>query len=308
MKQRIKIRITDFWTQDVMNLYLVRLLARNYDLEISDDPDLLFFSVPGYEHIKYNCLKVFYTGENAKPNFNLCDYSFSFENTNERNFQLPLFAIYGHFQEFRKQHYSPEVQLLREHPKTRFCNFLYSNAKAKERIEFCKKLMTYKAVDCPGKVLKNMESIDSGGGKLNFLKKYKFTIAFENQSAVNYTTEKIYHALLVGSIPIYWGNPRVADYFNPESFINCHDYGSFDDVIQRVIEIDNDDLVYKKYISVPPVLEDSKINLITEEAILDRLDEIVKDVNILRPVSKPFSYKCSRSLILIGALLGRGRK
>ena len=35
------------------------------------------------------------------------------------------------------------------------------------------------------------------------------TIAFENSSFPGYTTEKIFEPMLEGSIPIYWGNPRV---------------------------------------------------------------------------------------------------
>ena len=308
MKQRIKIKATDFWSKDIMNFYLFKLLAKDYDLVMSDEPDLLLFSVFGYEHLKYTCLKIFYTGENVKPNFKLCDYSFSFEDTDERNFQLPHLAVYPFFQEFRKGQYSPKIQSLRNHPKVEFCNFFYSNPRPKERIIFCQKLMNYKRVDCPGKVLKNMESIDSSGGKMQFLKKYKFTIAFENHSAVNYTTEKIYHPLLVGSIPIYWGNPKVAEFFNPESFVNCHDYDSFEEVIERVIEIDNDDSLYEKYISAPPILKDSKINLITEEEILDRLNKIVRSVSNLKPVSKSFSYKYYRSFLMPRALLSKGRK
>ena len=86
---------------------------------------------------------------------------------------------------------------------------------------------------------------------LEFLQGYKFTIAFENSSYPGYTTEKIAEALTTNTIPIYWGNPLIARDFNPDSFINCHDFGDFDEVIDHVIKVDKDDALYHKYISAP---------------------------------------------------------
>jgi hypothetical protein len=252
-------------------------LDRHYTLELSDDPDVLFFSVFGNEHKKYHCLKVLYTGENRKPPAEEYDFSFSFAATNAVNFYFPLFVGYPYFWEFKKQQYSLEIQLLRHYTKLNFCNFIYSNANAHQRIEFCKKLMEYKKVDCPGSVLNNMPRISMDGmDKLNFMKKYKFSIAFENESSLDYTTEKIYHSFLVGSIPIYWGNPEISQWFNPASFINCHDYSNFDQVIERIIEIDNDEALYQSYRNAPPLLTDSKVDLINADEILERLDFIAK--------------------------------
>lgn len=73
------------------------------------------------------------------------------------------------------------------------------------------------------------------------MKKYKFTIAFENSSSNGYTTEKLYQPLQSFSVPIYWGNPLVVRDFNPKAFINCNDFDNdFDAVIERVKELDND--------------------------------------------------------------------
>jgi len=308
VKKKLKIAFANFWKKhNVQKDIFFRLLSQKYDLEISDNPDILFFSVFGKtkDHFKYDCLSVFYTGENVKPDFRICDYAFSFEETDAKNFQLPCFVSLPFFQEFLTQRYGSEVKELRSHPKFKFCNFIYFNDKAKERIEFCKKLMSYRKVDCPGKVLNNMLPIDRNKppgwnkrphegdwtGKLNFIKEYKFTISFENQSFDNYTTEKIYHPLLVGSIPIYWGNPKAAEYFNPSSFINCHDYDDFDQVIQRIIEIDNDDSLYRKYVTSSPLSEGSKLGSCTEETIMERLDAIINSIGSSVLVRKTFSYK-----------------
>jgi hypothetical protein len=49
------------------------------------------------------------------------------------------------------------------------------------------------------------------------------------------------HALITDTIPIYWGNPLASLDFNPKAFINCHDYKSFDEVIELVKEIDSNE-------------------------------------------------------------------
>ena len=64
---------------------------------------------------------------------------------------------------------------------------------------------------------------------------------------IGYTTEKIYEPMMALSIPIYWGNSEVYKDFNTNSFINWNDYGSDEKVVERIIEIDNDDDLYMDY-------------------------------------------------------------
>lgn len=150
--------------------------------------------------------------------------------------------------------------------KTNFCNFVYRLAEGRNRKlrgDFCKQLMRYKKVDCPGPVLNNMPRIRKFGGKegiqakLDFIASYKFTIAFENTSNDYYITEKIYEPLSVGSIPIYWGCRKIEEYINPDCFINCHNYESFAEVIEKIKEIDNNPDLYQQYINAKPVLPNS---------------------------------------------------
>ena len=108
-----------------------------------------------------------------------------------------------------------------------------------------------------------------GQKKLFFIKNYKFTIAFENRVSPGYVTEKIEHPLAVGSIPIYWGSPNIGDYYNPKSFINCRDYASFDEVVERVIEIDNNPTLYREYIKAPPVLPASHFDALARKMLAE---------------------------------------
>ena len=135
-------------------------------------------------------------------------------------------------------------------PKTRFCNFVASNSRlgnTEVRERFVRQLMAHGRVDCPGRVLNNTRPLppnfpgsNAQLAKLEFLSSYRFTIAFENTSADGYITEKIVHPLIAGSIPVYWGSPDVAERYNPDAFVNCHDFGSFGEVIERILEIEAD--------------------------------------------------------------------
>ena len=261
----IKINFCDWWEGfDKKNNRIYNSLVKKYNIEIDDNPEYLFYSVYGLEHLTYdNCVKIFINGENLLPNFNECDYG---EGPDYLDFGDRYFRHNNWFINTSiKNRDSVDEKLLDR----RFCNFIYANSGCGEgsvlRQEFCQKLMKYKHVDCPGKVLNNMSAEEleprNGGNwwhsKLAFLKKYKFTIAFENCSFNGYTTEKLVHPLQSFSIPIYWGNPLVTKDFNPRAFINCNDYDNdFDAVIERVKELDNDPDKYLAMLRENPMQSD----------------------------------------------------
>src|SRR5438309_10477229 len=78
-------------------------------------------------------------------------------------------------------------------------------------------------------------------GKIEFLKRYKFNIAFENASLPGYTTEKIVEPMAARCLPIYWGNPLIHREFNPKSFLNYVDFRDEAALIERIIELDQND-------------------------------------------------------------------
>ena len=154
---------------------------------------------------------------------------------------------------------------------------MVSNPKANTRIEFFKKLSSYKPVDSGGRFLNNIGSPIQTGveSKLNWMRNYKFSITFENSNYPGYTTEKLMHALITDTIPIYWGNPLAGLDFNPKAFINCHDFNSFDEVIELVKEIDQNDSLYREYLSQPYLKDNVETEFCKEENILARYDEII---------------------------------
>ncbi len=285
----MKIKYVDMWTNfDQKNNFFHNILQKHYDIELSDDPDIIFCSVFGFEHLNYTCKKIFYIGENIKPDFNYYDYAFSFEDNSDQNFCLPHFVVYKHFFDYSFHRSNSIIDRYQTTAKTKFCSFMATNANAVDRITFVKKLLEYKKVDCSGSVLYNMEKkknigrvidgqyIDWVDEKLETISHYKFTIAFENEREDNYVTEKIFHPLLVNSIPIYWGAPNIDQYFNPKCYINVSDFDSFESAIAEIERIDQDDALYATFFEEPTILPTSKIAGLSEEKIFEKLRKVIE--------------------------------
>jgi hypothetical protein len=206
-------------------------------------------------------VKIFFYEENIVPDFNYYDYAIGMQNLSfgGRHLYIPYYANFLSLPPQDRSNLSHDLV------RRKFCNFIYNNATRGSgtaiRQDFCRKLMQFKHVDCPGAVLNNMKggindrwSSDWERGKIEFLKNYKFCIAFENSSQIGYTTEKLYFAFMANSVPIYWGNPDVAKDLNPRAFVNCNDYGNdFDAVIKRVAELDGDDELYMSMLRENPL-------------------------------------------------------
>jgi hypothetical protein len=243
----IKIWFEDFWFGfDKSNNYFTQLLTE-YKLEYTisnNNPDLLFFSIFGNNNYLYNYKKIFYTGENVNPLIYKADGYFSFDYiNNENHFRLPLYLLYDSYYELVNK--KIDENLINR----KFCNFVFSNPKSKNRNNIFVKLSNYKKIDSGGKWLNNIGYFVES--KIDFQKEYKFSIAYENEcyryETNGYTTEKIIEPMYSNSIPIYWGNPIVHKDFNTKSFINYYDFSSEKEMIDYIIYLDqNDDEYYKK--------------------------------------------------------------
>ena len=250
MSKKIKINFTDFWGGfDKTDNYFYNLLKEEFDVEISNNPDYLFFSLFGNQHQQFNCKKIFYTGENIAPPLGYCDWSFSFDYLdNERNYRLPHYLLYdGYYELQRKKVIDGKMS------NRKFCNFVASNGNCQERNNFVTELSKYKKVDSGGRWMNNIGyAVDD---KRKFQSDYKFSIAFENNAYrpqhPGYTTEKIMEPMTVNSIPLYWGNPIIYREFNIKSFVNFYDFGSQKDMIDYIIELDKNDDKYLDTLNQP---------------------------------------------------------
>ena len=279
--EKIKIKFVDFWPGfDEKNNDFYEILSKKYNIEISDYPEFLFYSVFGDDNLDYDCIKIFYTGENFIPNFNNCDYAIGFHKIEfgKRYLRMPLYFLFNY-----KKYLKIALNIHKEKIDNRdkFCNFIYSNGNAdKKREEFYKLLSKYKKIDSGGRYLNNIGK--AVGDKYEFQKQYKFSIAFENSSSIGYTTEKLIEAKSAGTIPIYWGNPEIATEFNSKSFINCHEYENFNEVIEEIKRVDTDEELYKSYLKEPFSIEKNDIVKEFDRKLEEFLFFIIENKNKFR--------------------------
>jgi hypothetical protein len=274
------------------------MLDRCRALRVASPPRVLFYGDIGNgEHLDYppSVIRVFLTGENIRANWSEADYALTHEREwTERHWRCPLWRHFfdpGHTvvdRDFGKV--SSRVD--------RFCNFIYSNPTATERIEFFEQLSAKKLVDSCGRLMNNI-----GGPVVNkraYVARCKFTIAFENESHPGYATEKIIEPLLMGSIPIYWGDPGITDDFNPDCLINVHAHRNFDEVIDKVLAIDQSDALWERYVTAPIFREGRLPENLSDEAFIRFFDGLV--------ASGSRVSKNRRRLQVVRRLIGRRSK
>ena len=241
---------------------ILKFLTHHFDIELTPkNPDYLLYSCFGINFLKYQCPRIFFSEENLYSDPIESDFSFSYNPTTKHNFYFPSYYFL----------YNEELDaLLRARDirtclatKTKFCNFIYSNPHCVARNVFYMLLSEYKQIDAAGPLFSNTSGLNDRKAtgwrttKIPFIRPYKFTIAFENSSSPGYTTEKIVHAFAAGSVPIYWGDPMIARVFNPNAFINCHDFKDFNAVVEHIIEVDNNNARYLNYLESSPFINDN---------------------------------------------------
>jgi len=272
---KIRLAFTDFWEGFENHNWFRPFLSRHLNVEISNDnPDAVIFSDFGDDYMRYPCTRIYYTGENSRPDFNRCDYAFTFDyNDDPRHYRLPLYRLYFDERDMTMNR-SPDAILAQNR---NFCCMVVSNPEAQERIDFFHELSRYKHVDSGGKVLNNV-----GGpvaDKRKFLCNYRFAFAFENAAYPGYTTEKIVEAWLEGCIPIYWGNPRIVEEFNPQCFINLNDYPSWEMAAQRVCDVDSHPQLVREMLGRPLLPNNIVPAYLRESNIAERFRTIFANGN-----------------------------
>lgn len=261
----LRIQYVDFYSSfNGATHSITDVLRRYFDVNVvTENPDLLVYSVWGDQHKSIRAkTKFFISGENQYPDFDACDYAYS-----TVRMDCPGRYLYRPYwiSSLRTADLFANNTLGPELSKRKFCCFMYSNPShgigAIARTAFCQKLMQYKQVDCPGKVLHNLDvpelssrySGDWRKSKLEFIGQYKFIIAFENSDGNGYITEKLVDAYCQNVIPIYWGSTEDISPFPKESMIYAPDFPTLDALVDRVREIDADDELYQKMLEANPL-------------------------------------------------------
>lgn len=260
----IKIKFVNFWpTFDINNNKFLKALRTRHDVQVldtasTDSPDILFYSRCGVpKHYDYDCLKIYYTGENDVPNFNECDYGISFYDIefNGRSLRYPLYMLYEYEMCLNPTPISNEKALQRG-----FCTLLMRNSTNCDpiRLKIIDAIESYKPIAYGGPFRNNVGGLVEE--KIPFIAEYKFNLALENSKIEGYVTEKILEPLAARTVPIYWGSDVASKDFNPDAFINANDYHNIDSLVQDIALIDSDSTRYLSYLKAPIFGSDGPID------------------------------------------------
>jgi hypothetical protein len=229
--------------------------------------------------IKGKFVRIFYSCESIKTDMRKCDWAFAFDNeddiNNPRYMRVPPYVFFG---------YNFDLHKRTVVDKTKFCNFVYNNY-VPFRNKLFRKLGTYKYITSPGKCMQNALPINCGDTdrsrssndweveKIKYQRQFKFSIACENKIKRGYNTDRIIHAYLAGSIPIYYGDPEIEKDFNHKCFINLNDCKNYKEAIDKIKRVDTDYKIYEDMIKQP--LFDKNV-ILDYDRIEKRLKDIIK--------------------------------
>lgn len=258
----------DFLCKDHFNKTdnkIYKILSKKFKVIIDENnPDYII--VHAHRFLDYNIYKnhpirIFHQNEANVPDFCIFDYAIlRYDNIIYedrcfyREYEWFWYKLLEALKSFKE--ISDKSFLNQKH---KFCNFLYSNS-VEKRDEFFQFLNKHKKVDSLGSHLNNTRLLPINMSRyhnnwwensIKLKKSYKFSIAFENIYYPGYTSEKIISSLIARTIPIYWGNPKISQQFNPQAFINTHEFSTVEDIIKRINEIDSHDDLFLSMINEP---------------------------------------------------------
>jgi hypothetical protein len=173
-----------------------------------------------------------------------------------RAYYLPIYAFDGMADKLVRPSVPDPVAIRSSKP--HFCSLLCASADrtTQKRQEFFHILNRRRKVDSARPALNKtgfrVPKENRYQSKIDWIRNYRFNLAFENRLRTGWTTEKLVDPLHVHTIPIHWGDPRVKEYFNPESFICAHDFPSLEELAEYVLHVDDTPELYARYIRATP--------------------------------------------------------
>ena len=244
----LSISFHNFWEGFVPHrFYLVRELATRYDVRIEKaGRDIQVSSVFGTRPlptVPERPLRVWWTGEAQDPKAALFDVYLGFTPSSilgPRWLRVPNWLGYIDWWDPVSPMAIGTLTGARGGPrKERFCTFVATNNPT-IRTEFFLRIRRSPAGRQPRALPQQPRPFPARPTSLlAALGEARFNIAFENQIAPGYVTEKLLNPLFVGSVPIHWGAPEALADFNPAAFVNARDFANFDDLIRHVIALDD---------------------------------------------------------------------
>jgi len=266
--------------------FFLRILETRYRVVREDRPEFLFYALTGQRHRLYNCVKIYTHHETYLPNWKECDYAIIPHKVDDpRAYYLPIYAFDQHLEPMLRKAVPDPASLRAAKPHFSLLSS-YADRTVARRIRFFELLNRRRKVDSAGRAVNNcgFAGIPGHEAKLEFYRAYRFIISFENKERLGWTTEKMYDPLAVHAIPIFWGDHQASRYFNPDCFINAHDFDSERELADYVLHVDETPELYQKYLRATPFHDNHPPEEFSRERILNFFERIF--TSSVKPVSQ----------------------
>ena len=248
-----------------------------------------------------NRKRIFFTGENVHYDafadyrhnmldFKRVDLSLGFDRIDDGRYLrfpiwlLEIFPADANVETIKRVCDGLSFQHLSEE-RDRFCALvsglctLQGSESLKMRTSMVEHLNSVARVDCAGKLLRNTEELQTkfNNDKAEFLKQYKFFICPENISVDGYVTEKVFHSIGSGCVPIYNGslnNPE-PDVLNHDAILFWERDGDNSRLVKKVEELWNSPKLYKEFYEQP------RLQPHAWEVVVGYFEQLEKKINDL---------------------------
>lgn len=282
----LRVHFCDMWAdfnpEHNFFMSLLKWTGSQHNFEVvydAEKPNLILYGPFGETHaspVYAGIPKIFFTGENAPASQGHDTFlNLGYQYTPDSSYiRLPLWVLeINWFGEdpalIQNPRPVPLSAALAQDPvvlekKRKFCAFVATNPRCQNRNTAFHILNEWRGVDSGGRLFCNLPGgpipagLGGGGGelaKVEFYKDYKYVIAFENEAAPGYTTEKIFHAKAAGCVPIYWGDKFVDRDFDAKGFLNANTVQTAADLIGLIERLEADPEGWRRMAAVPALSE-----------------------------------------------------
>jgi hypothetical protein len=296
--QHIPVKFHSFGPERPEDNWFYRFIRHRGLIKGSPHNEVAFFSVFGARRKirkSESRVKVFYTGENVHwerfPGYkdhcvNEVDLSLGFDYRNDRNYlRFPVWLLYIIEPESDAAAVKNRLEIfssagVRTLPqKAKFCAMVAGHDPSGVRSRIFHGISKIAPVDSGGAFLNNTPELRGqfNNDKVAFLERYKFNICAENSNAPGYVTEKPFHAIQAGCVPVYWGsaNKPEPEVLNQDALLLWDDSDNGRSCVGMAKDLHSDASAFSQFVSQPRFVPGAA------DYVIDRLDRLEQQLAAL---------------------------
>lgn len=213
--------------------------------------------------------KIFYTGENVKRYPDYADHALPYtvlslgfdylDHPKYIRFPLWIAYLFNGTETLEELHQKVDALNRARYKKTDFASLIARHeGDTGLRLELFNALNPIAPVACAGSFCHNDDRLwqTFHNQKIQYLRRFQFSICPENSNSPGYVTEKAFEAFMARSIPIYWGSDNTVEpgLVNQDAILFWNQGGDNSKVLETISDLHAHPKHYDEFIAQPPLL------------------------------------------------------